>query len=330
MATIRQYDNGRWQAIVRRKGHPPKSRTFGTRSEAHSWSRLVESEMDRGLFRDRSEAERTTLADLMDRYGTEVTPQKRSARREFQRLRLLRQRLGRLSPANLQSKHVAAYRDERLREGKAGATVLKELNTLSHVLDTAIKDWALPLPVNPVLLVRRPAAGRGRERRLCPGEETRLRDACRASGAPLLDAMVVLAVETAMRLGELLNLTWTHVDLSARVATLPDTKNGESRRVPLSTRAVDVLRGIPRHLSDARVFWRWSRADSFENAWRRAVSKAGIADLRFHDLRHEATSRLFEHGFNMMEVAAITGHKTLQMLKRYTHLRAETLVARLT
>lgn len=158
----------------------------------------------------------------------------------------------------------------------------------------------------------------------------RLRDACKASGAPLLDPMVVLAVETAMRLGELLNLTWGHLDLTARVATLPETKNGESRRVPLSTRAVEVLRGIPRHLSDARVFWRWSRADSFENAWRRAVGKAGIADLRFHDLRHEATSRLFERGFNMMEVAAITGHKTLQMLKRYTHhLRAETLVARL-
>ena len=127
MATIRQYENGRWQAIVRRNGYPVLSKTFGNRSEAHGWARLLESEMDRGIFCDRSEAERTTLASLFDRYGEEVTPRKKSARRELLRLKLLKARLGQLSPANLQSKHIAAFRDQRLREGKAGATVLKEL-----------------------------------------------------------------------------------------------------------------------------------------------------------------------------------------------------------
>jgi integrase len=153
--------------------------------------------------------------------------------------------------------------------------------------------------------------------------------ACEQSGAPLLRHIVVFAIETGMRLGELLALRWDDIDLNGKVATLHDTKNGESRRVPLSQRAGVALASIPRHISDTRVFWRWSRRDSFENAWRRAAGKAGLGNLRFHDLRHEATSRFFERGLNMMEVSAITGHKTLQMLKRYTHLRAEDLAARL-
>lgn len=114
-----------------------------------------------------------------------------------------------------------------------------------------------------------------------------------------------------------------------RTATLWETKNGESRAVPLSTVALGVLAELPRHISNGKVFRIWSRWDSFENAWRRAVARSGVVDLRFHYLRHEAVSRFFERGFNMMEVAAISGHKTLQMLKRYTHLKAETLAQRL-
>ncbi len=329
MATIRQYNNARWQAIVRRKGQPVLSKTFGTKFEAERWSRLTESEIDRGVFVDRTEAERTTVGDLIDRYLSEVTPNKKSARSETQRLRFLKGLLGHHTASNFQSKHVASFRDTRLREGKAGATVIKELNSLSHIIDTAMRDWGLPLQSNPVRLVRRPAAGRGRERRLNSHEEARLRSACSESGAPLLHAALVLALETGMRLGELLALEWQHIDTRKRVATLLDTKNGEVRRVPLSTRAAEALLRLPRHTKDSRLFWRWSRRDGFENAWRRAVEKADLTDFRFHDLRHEATSRFFEKGLNMMEVATITGHKTLQMLKRYTHLNAADLVAKL-
>lgn len=132
-----------------------------------------------------------------------------------------------------------------------------------------------------------------------------------------------------MRLGELIALDWKHVDLVTRVAELSDTKNGESRRVPLSSRAADIIRTIPRHISKGRLFWRWKRTDSLEPAWRRAVGSAQLENLRFHDLRHDATPRFFERGFNIMEVSVITGHKTLQMLKRYTHLNVENLVERL-
>jgi len=280
--------------------------------------------------RQKTVASAVVLANSLPRLAlTALPPEKKSAASEKQCLLFLKRHFGHYSVATLQSKHVASYRDDRLREGKAGATVIKELSSLAHVIDTAIRDWGLPLQVNPVRLVRRPAAGRGRDRRLSADEEVKLQAACLKSGAPLLRFMMTLALETGMRLGELLTLEWQHVDLTVRVATLTDTKNSEARQVPLSTRAVEAFTGIPRHLTNRRVFWRWSRRDSFENAWRRTVEKAGIVDFRFHDLRHEATSRFFEKRFNMMEVAAITGHKTLQMLKRYTHLKAADLAVRL-
>ena len=150
-----------------------------------------------------------------------------------------------------------------------------------------------------------------------------------ANGAPKLAPAVRLAIETGMRMGEILSLEWRYVDMAQRVATLPDTKTGDARQVPLSTAAIAAISTLPRHIKDGRVFWTWSRADSLENAWRRAVKAAGIIDLRFHDLRHEAVSRLFELGLNAMEVASISGHKTLQMLKRYTHLKASELVKKL-
>jgi integrase len=145
----------------------------------------------------------------------------------------------------------------------------------------------------------------------------------------MLLPLVTLALETGMRLGELLTLQWEQIKLDRKVAYLPITKNGEARTVPLSPKAIEVLKAIPRHLNNPKVFWSWTRPDSFQNAWRRTVAKAEISDLKFHDLRHEATSRLFERGLRLPEVAAITGHKTWQMLRRYTHLRAEDLAIKL-
>ena len=329
MASVRRLKSGRWQVQIRRFGAVPVTQSFSSKAEADRFARGADSEVDRGVFMDRSEADRTTLADLIDRYLSEVTPAKKSASKETQRLRYLKRELGAYASSRLLPKDVAAFRDKRLSGGASGATVRKDLNSLSHVLDTAIKDWGLPLPANPVSLVRRPKVARGRDRRLSRSEEEALLSACKASRASLLAPAAILALETAMRLGELLALEWRHVDLRSRVATLVDTKNGDSRQVPLSTKAAETIRQLPRNLGSPRLFWTWARTDSFEHAWARAVAAAGIEDLRFHDLRHEATSRLFEKGLNMMEVSTITGHKSLQMLKRYTHLRAADLVAKL-
>ena len=329
MANIRELKSGKWQAQVRRRGIKPAVQSFKTKMEAARWARLLESEIDRGVFIDRSEGERTTMAELIDRYLVEVTPSKKSARQDTQRLNALKGHFGAFSPAALKSTHIAQYRDARLANGLAGATVVKELNSMSHLLDVAAKDWGIALPSNPVKMVRRPQVARGRDRRLMPGEETRLFDACKRSRARMLAPVVRLAIETGMRMGEILALQWRYVDLQSRVATLPDTKTGDARQVPLSTAAIAAISSLPRHISDGRVFWTWQRADSLENVWRRAVRWAGIEDLRFHDLRHEAVSRLFELGLNPMEVASISGHKTLQMLKRYTHLKASELAKKL-
>ncbi|MHB8562414.1 MAG: site-specific integrase [Acidiferrobacteraceae bacterium] len=180
---------------------------------------------------------------------------------------------------------------------------------------------------NPVELVRKPKLPPGRDRRLQEGEEQRLLAAVNDQGrTPWMAPLVRMALETAMRMGELLTLRWERVDLIRKTAYLPETKNGSPRTVPLSPTAIALLKAMPRDLS-GRVFPLTQSA--VEQAWQRATQRADIEGLRFHDLRHEATSRLFEKGFSLMEVAAITGHKTLQMLKRYTHLRAEDLAARL-
>ena len=180
---------------------------------------------------------------------------------------------------------------------------------------------------NPVPLAKtaRPKIPQGRTRRLQDGEEVRLLEAAKAYGGEI-GLIITWAIETAMRRGEIAAMRWEHLDKKARVLLIPETKTGTPRRVPLSSKALQVLDTLPRQI-DGSV---WSmRADSISQAFERVCKTAGIEGLTFHDLRHEATSRLFEKGLNPMEVAAITGHKTLQMLKRYTHLRAEDLVGRL-
>jgi integrase len=175
--------------------------------------------------------------------------------------------------------------------------------------------------------VRRPPQGRPRNRRLQGDEEQRLLGACRDARNTWLVHFVALAIETGMRRSELLGLLWPNVDLERRIAFLPVTKNGESRGVPLSSRAVAILRGLPAS-SNGRVFGELT-TDVLKQSFKRAVRRAGIAGLRLHDLRHEATSRFFEKGLNVMEIASVTGHKTLQMLKRYTHLSVTDLATRL-
>jgi len=175
---------------------------------------------------------------------------------------------------------------------------------------------------NPVSKVKRPKLPEGRERRLLPGEEQKLLAALGKTTRPL----AILAIETAMRRGELLSLIWENVDLERSVALLPDTKNGTSRLVPLSTRAIETLKSL-RDKNSGQVFGISKHHAS--KSFREACQKANIKNLRFHDLRHEATSRFFEKGLNPMEVSSITGHKTLQMLKRYTHLKAEDLAKKL-
>ena len=316
-----------WQVAVRKKGHPAQYKTFRTRKEGEAWAAVTESEMVRGVWRDRSEAEGTTLKECLDRYSLEIIPTKKgNGRRELGFLRQWQARpIAHRFMAAIDGQDVAASIKEMEAEGKAANTIRLHLALLSHLFEVARKEWRMASLINPVELVRKPKLPQGRERRLVDDEEARLLSACQSVN-PELAAIAHFAIETAMRQGEIIGMTWGMVDLRRRVVHLPDTKNGLARDVPLSSAAEQVLSALPRRM-DGKV-WTYTQ-DGMRASWRRALTHAAITGLTFHDLRHEATSRLFEKGFNPMEVSAITGHKTLQMLKRYTHLRAEDLAKRM-
>jgi integrase len=237
---------------------------------------------------------------------------------------VLRHPLSRLSLHRLTPAEIAKYRDERL-ETVTGSSVRRELAVVRHCLQVARSEWGLGLPPNPVDQVKLPPPNNPRERRATVSELDRLLAACEARGNDWLGAVIQLAVETGMRRGELLAMRWDDVDLDARTALLRNTKNGHPRTVPLSPRAIEIIRDTP-HLADT-VFA--ISANALRLAWERLRRRAGVCGLRFHDLRHEAVSRFFEKGLNMPEVAVISGHRDPRMLMRYTHPRAEAIAAKL-
>lgn len=326
MATLTYRGPYQWQAIVRRTGYPSQTRTFENKRDAQDWAATVESEMRRGLFIDRSEAERTTLGELLVRYRTEVTPMKRGKGPELSRLkRLIAHPIALLRLAQLRAVDFSSYRDERLgvmdddegeedvAAGASGKTVREELLLLSAVLNTARKDWSIPVE-NYVLHVRKPAPSRARERRLEDGEEEAILAAARDCKNPGLECAIVLAIETGMRRGEMAGLHWPQIDLKANVIRLDKTKNGERRIVPLSERAEAALRAMPRALS-GKVF-AFHDSDGVGKAFVRACERAGITGLRFHDLRHEAASR-FAPRMPAPTLAKLMGWKSIQMAMRY-------------
>ncbi|WP_273725085.1 site-specific integrase [Brucella gallinifaecis] len=327
MATIRKL-RGRWQAQVRRKGIKPRAKSFDTKADAEKWARNLETELDRGSgFIDTRLAEKMTLRELLERYVTEITPQKRSAQTEAYRVRVLMKHeiayrtLAMLSPTDL-----AMYRDERLKVVMP-STVLKELNTLAHAIDIGRKEWGVHLMQNPCRMIRRPSPSRGRDRRLEAGEEQKLFDAADSARNPYMRSLIIIALETAMRQGEILSLEWSDIDFNRRIAHLEMTKNGESRDIPLSQLALRTLTELQTDSSEQRVFPLTKSAVG--QAWEHLRERAGMMGFRFHDLRHEAISRLLEKGLNVIEAATISGHKELRMLQRYSHLRAVDLVDRL-
>jgi len=341
VATITKTPSKTWKAIIRKRGWPTAIKTFRTKRDAQDWARRTEDDMVRGAYIDRAPSERTTLKSALTRYLAEVSPTKSvgTPRREKVRAKPLFEMLGDYAIVAITPDLVARYRDEQLASGKSNNTVRLELALLSHLFTVAIQEWRMGLVYNPVAAVRKPAAGPGRNRRLLPDEERTLLTACDEAGNPMLGWMVRLAIYTCMRAGEIQSLRRNQVDLSRRVVRLTKTKNGSARTVPLVMQAVEVLRESLAHpirpTDTDLVFWGEPGRDGhrrpyeYNPSWRRALKRAGITDLRFHDLRHEAVSRLVECGLGDQEVAAISGHKSMQMLKRYTHLRAEDLVERL-
>lgn len=327
MATISRRGKT-WQAKVRRQGYPVQSGTFATKAAAERWAREIESKVDRGtLSPTDGDARRITLAEALDRYRDEVSALKRGANRERSRIAMWQahELAGRVLAA-IRSHDVAQARNAMAKRGLGPNTIRLNLALLSHLFTVARTEWGLQGLPNPVKDVAKPSTiGTERDRRLRDGEEAKLLGAA-AGLVWWLQPCIVLALETAMRRGELAGLRWEWIDLDARVLRLPVTKNGTARTVPLSPTAIAALRAMPRNL-DGRVLG--TNPDEISHRFTEACRLAGIVGLHFHDVRHEATSRLFESGLALQEVASITGHKTWSQLARYTHPKAEDIADKL-
>lgn len=275
-----------------------------------------------------------TLRDAFETYRLRISILKKGYAQERYRIeQVCRSFLGEKIVRTITSVDIATYRDQRqyainprTKKRLSPSTVRLEMSLLSNFFDVGRIEWGI-CDSNPVANVRKPKIPPGRDRRLTPREDRLILRYCHNHSNNELFSIVVLALETAMRQGEILHLQWENLNLKTRVAHLPETKNGTKRDVPLSLKARDALikLGVK---PKGRVFEYTS--NGLKSTWRFMLRKLSIEDLHFHDLRHEAITRLFELGtLDVMEVAAISGHKSLAMLKRYTHLKAQRLVKKL-
>ena len=310
MATIRKR-NGRWQAQIRKSGTRAISRTFTLRQDALFWAREQERvlELQTDVFQKKTLLKKT-LADLLHDYEVEVGQRLKSHHVEvhyfnqLRRTRFAQLTLDRLKPADIQR-----WVNERSSSHRASSTV-RLLGVLNRAFNHAIKHHSFPLPFNPVERVIKPRIGQKTIRRI-PSRLAKLLEspACR------IGWIACFAVDTAMRRSEIAKLEWADVDLEGRLVHVKNTKNGHDRSVPLSSTALLVLGEFKR--SDQSVFGMSSNA--IRLAWGRYRRSHEVDAVRFHDLRHEAISRLFERGLTTPEVALLSGHKTVSQLFRYAH-----------
>jgi integrase len=327
MATFRNR-HGKWQARVTRKGIKPVSKSFQTKQDAERWARQVEADIDKGRYTNVALAERTLLKDIIERYIQEVTLQTRSMREDRYRLSaMMRHWIGSLTMIQLTPAKVAQYRDERLKKVLAGA-VIRELAYISSIINHSRREWGINM-TNPVPFVKKPPSPQGRNRTLNNDELERLFKACTPrvkNGNIWVLPIVKFALASAMRRGEMLGLHWDEINFQKRTAHIPLTKNGTSRTVPLSSEAIAILNGLPRSL-DGRVFP--INGPNLSVIFDKARKLAKLDDFHFHDLRHMAITRMADRLPNVIELSAVSGHKSLAMLKRYYHPNPEQLAEKL-
>jgi integrase len=333
--------------MVRLKGWPTIIKTFRLKKDASDWAKTTEGSMINGLYIKQASRTGLTVADAIDRYLREVTPTKKEStqKAEIRRAATVKNAFGKYAMATVTADVISKFRDERLAGDRqrpdgsliprANDTVRLELALLGHLFEVAKEEWKIGLAYNPEKSVKRPKS-RKRIRRLLPHEEKKLFAALDVYSNPMLKWLVQIAIETAMRESEITKLTIHQLDLKKRTITLSDTKSDEPRTVPLNRKATEVFReaiknpGRPKTTNlifpgepgrDGKI-----RPYQFLSCWRNLKIRAEVSDYRFHDNRHEAISRLVEAGFSDQAIASITGHKDMQTLARYRHLRNQKLV----
>ncbi|MDA1117095.1 MAG: tyrosine-type recombinase/integrase [Proteobacteria bacterium] len=313
-----------YRVQIRKRGFPPVTATFERKTDADKWAKATEADMDRRRYFPQHAAERSTLAELIERQLDAV---KLDRPHDYERQRVMlkwwKAKLGDYSLAAITPELLSRYRDKlKGDEGVSNATVNRYLSALSKTFSNAVKEWHL-LTDNPLRRVSKMKEPAGRVRYLSDDERTALLDACAKSEYKPLRLIVLFAMTTGMRRGELLGLRWQDVDLERRVAVLHKTKNSERRSVPIVPEVAELLRehGKVRRLDTELIFpGEGSGPVWFDAEWYAALKAAKVKDFRFHDLRHTAASYLAMSGATVPELAAVLGHKTLQMVKRYAHL----------
>ncbi len=319
-----------YRVKVRMKGHPPQSATFTRLTDARRWANDIESDIRHGRHFKIVEAKRHTLGELIDRYQIGVLPRKKDAAQQARQLTWWKNRLGENLLSDLDAPMLAEQRDilaagtdHTPAKPRSQATVNRYLAVLSHVFSVALKEYGW-VEENPLRKVSKGKESRGRVRFLSDGERERLLAACRESTNPDLYLAVVLSLATGARRMEILGLRWPQVDLNRNVITLLETKNGECRVLPVSDSIRELLqiRAKVRRIDSDFVFPGRSASQpaQLRHAWNAALQAANVDDFHWHDLRHSAASYLAMNGASLQEIAAVLGHKTLAMVKRYSHL----------
>jgi integrase len=338
-----------YRAQVRVKGRPTQSATFANRLKAQKWATSIEAAIDEGRDFPHMRSRRTAFADVTKRYRETVTahwPEPAKSARE-RHLKWWEDRFAGLTLAEITADRIVEARDalatEKFTRGKphknrktgevtppaeyarSPATCNKYLIVLARVLNLAVKEWRL-MDRNPAADISKKKEPRGRVRFLSDAEREALLDACAASDWKGLHTLVMLAISTGARRGELINLKWSNVDLKTARAIVDNTKNGDSRVLPLVGKALDALRKLKLGNS-ARSEYVFPQASGFpgpyvhfDGYWQEALTAAKLEDFRFHDLRHTTASYLASQGASLLEIADTLGHRTLNMVKRYAHL----------
>lgn len=316
------------RARVRIKGFKQKTRSFDTRAEAEAWAARIELQLLAGVDTLPDYASEITFFEALEKYGKEVTPSKKGAEQELRRIRAWQRReLASLKLSFLTPAHFNEFKDEREEDDVSDNTIRLDLMVVSALYNKAKKSWGMPYLSNPIAGVELPPASKWRDRRLSDAETARFNRELFSHDDEMFRWVVLFALNTAARRSEILRLKRSDVNLKRRLVIFRDTKNGENRGVPLSKEALAVVEEALKSHEGEFVFP--MTATTVYRRWCDLRDAAEIEDFRFHDLRHEATSRLFERGLTTMEVQKITGHKTLAMLLRYTQMYDNHVVERL-
>jgi len=328
MPTIEKRGPYQYRAKVRVKGQKPVSKTFSTKKNAKEWAKMVESEMERNLYICRTDAEKMTLSQAIDRYIENYIPNLSHSSREVNRAKKIQNyQISKLIIAAVRISDVSEFIKKRQAENVSANTIRLDLALISRIFEVAASDWGMESLQNPVKRASKPKLPNGRDRRLAEGEEEKLLSVA----SERLKPVIKFALETAMRREEIASLSWDRIDFDRKTAHLPSTKNGQARSVPLSPKAIEILQKLcstkEAPISE-KVFN--MTANQISSTFKHYKKKVKLDDLRFHDLRHEAISRFFEKtDLDSLEIQAITGHKSMQMLSRYTHLKTYHLADRL-